>query len=202
MQSCQPLNITTSAAHSRYLHAFIHVQYVDREWQSLCCGRSSRSPTSFLWLQYIIQVEAHEARMRFCSFFLINPFGSGIGCPHFYFRISSLAIERSVNPCLEIPQHSYIVPSFGPVCLLMHQCSSRTACKFLSANTFCGRNGQIFEYVLASYVLQYDKGLSSLFSFEKLSLVMMCITIRCFGIAYIYLYSMRDYSVGTCMEIL
>lgn len=109
MQSCQPLNITTSAAHSRYLHAFIHVQYVDREWQSLCCGRSSRSPTSFLWLQYIIQVEAHEARMRFCSFFLINPFGSGIGCPHFYFRISSLAIERSVNPCLEIPQHSYIV---------------------------------------------------------------------------------------------
>lgn len=42
-------------------------------------------------------------------FFFINPFGSGIGCPHFYFRISSLAIERSVNPCLEIPQRSYIV---------------------------------------------------------------------------------------------
>lgn len=146
--------------------------------------------------------------MRFCTFFFINPFGSGIGCPHFYFRISSPAIERSVNPCLEIPQRSYIVlihhyiPSFGPVCLLMHQCSSRTACKFLSANTFCGRNGQTFEYVLASYVLQYDKVLSSLFSFEKLSLVMMCITIRCFGIAYIYLYSMRDCSVGTCMEIL
>lgn len=64
--------------------------------------------------------------MGFCTFFFINPFGSGIGCPHFYFRISSLAIERSVNPCLEIPQRSYIVlihhyiPSFGPVCLLMH----------------------------------------------------------------------------------
>lgn len=117
-----------------------------------------------------------------CTFFLSNPFGSGIGCPHFYFRISSLAIERSVNPCLEVPQRSYIVlihttsHRSGPFVYWCTKCSSRTACKFLSANTFCGRNGQIFEYVLASYVLQYDKVLSSLFSFEKLSLVMMCIT--------------------------